>query len=127
MEENPENPVEISNEQPVVKTEEEIAAENRAKYEAVKKIIEEQRLPLNESTSTDTIQRIRTLIELLSLRITAPKYTEKFVNKKPVYEITGSYELTMFPFYGETDQDKQYIQSCHNLFVNRIIDLAKTL
>lgn len=106
---------------------EKILEENRRKYEEAMKKIEESRIPLNEQTSTDVIQRIRTLSEILQIKITIPKIVTEVVNKKPISKYTGSVELNMFPYYGETEKEQAYIRGIYSILCNRLIDLAKLL
>lgn len=125
MEENKETQ---NTEVEVQKTEEQLKEEQRRKIEEIKAKLEALRLPLNEQTSTDVIQRINALTNILKLTVSVPKFTQERVGKDLYAKLSGSAEISVFPFYGEYDE--QYREFCYNTYVNilmRITELATKL
>jgi DUF438 domain-containing protein len=120
MEENTNNEVQL--------TEEQIAENNRKAYEEAMAKIRAARIPLVEDTSTDTIQRIRCIKEVLDIKMLVPKYTlETPKGQQPFEKLTGSVELTLFPNYGANEQEQAFIQTTYQLMINRLVELVKTL
>lgn len=113
---------------PEVKTEEQLKAENAARLEEIKRQIEAARLPLNETSSTDVVQRINALTNILKTTVSIPKFTQEKISGQNISRITGSFEISVFPSYGEYDEN--YANWCYNTFTNvmvRITELAAKL
>lgn len=86
------------------------------------------RINLSETNkSTDVIQRVRVLKEVLEMKFTVPKYVNKGSNQKPDYQITDSFELSLFDNYGSTEQEGKYFQGMKRLFIDRLVELTKLI
>lgn len=128
-----ETPV-TGNEEEVVKTPEQVAeelaalkAEQEQKAKEYMRILEENRVALNTSTSSDVVQRIRALVDLLNVKISQPKYVTETIKGVPHERLVGSVELSLFRNYDDNDINSQFLNGITNLLVNRTIDLAKLL
>ena len=108
-------------------TEEQMMEHNLKAYQEAQAKMEALRLPLLADSSTDTIQRIRCIVDLLNLKITVPKYTRETVNKQSFDKLTGSVELHMFPHYGNDERTQAYMEAQHRIMIDRVIKLANTL
>jgi hypothetical protein len=106
-----------------------LTEEQQAAIAEAKRKIDEARLPLNEgATSTDVIQRIKCLTDILNMTIFVPKTTQEKVLGQNIEKITGSIQLSIFPSYGQ--YNPSFEQWCNNNFVNimmRISELAVKL
>lgn len=108
-------------------TEEQMVEQNIKAFQEAQAKMEAMRVPLLADTSTDTIQRIRCLVDVLSLKITVPKYVTETVNKQQFDKLVGSVELHMFPHYGNDERTQGYMEAEHRMLIDRIIKLANTL
>lgn len=108
-------------------TEEQMMEQNLQAYHEAQAKMESLRVPLLADTSTDTIQRIRCLVEVLNLKITVPKYVRETVNKQQFDKLVGSVELNMFPHYGNDERTQGYMEAEHRMLIDRVIKLANTL
>jgi hypothetical protein len=104
--------------------------EKQAAMEAARKQIEALRIPIkkaleggDDESSVDVIQRLNALTNLLNLKISIPKYTQTTSKGKTEFNLTGSAEISVFPFYGEYDQ--QYLNWCTNAFSNMIVRVTE--
>lgn len=123
MEDNQENNQELNNQEQAIPTEEETIKT----FEELQALLEANRLPLETSTSTDTIQRLRAIVDLLSVKISYPKYVEEQTKQGVFRKPTGSYEVSLFPNYGNSEQDNLFVRSTFTNLLNRAIKLANTL
>lgn len=96
-------------------------------YEKAQAALEAARLPLETSTSSDTIQRVRAIIDVLNLKISYPKYVEETHKGQLIRKPTGSYEVSVFPNFGNSEEDSLFIRQTFTDLLNRVVKLAKTL
>jgi predicted AlkP superfamily pyrophosphatase or phosphodiesterase len=88
----------------------------------------DNRIKLSETNkSTDVIQRVRVLKEILELKFIVPKYVNKGSNQKPEWVITDSFELSFFDNYGSTEQEGKYFKGIKRMFVDRLIELTQLI
>jgi len=108
-------------------TEEQMTEQNIKAFQEAQAKMEALRVPLLGDTSTDTIQRIRCIVDILNLKITVPKYVTETINKQQFDKLTGSVELHMFPQYGNDERTQAYMEAQHRIMIDRVIKLANTL
>ena len=96
-------------------------------YQKAQAALEAARLPLETTTSSDTIQRIRAIKDVLDLKISYPKYVEEVHKGNVIRKPTGSYEVSVFPNFGNSEEDNLFIRQAFTDLLNRLVKLAKTL
>jgi len=107
---------------------EEINEKNRLAYESFMRGIEEARIPLDQSSSTDVINRVNAIVNVLTLKITVPKSVVEVVKGQSYDKITGSVELSFFPHYGDTvPAVRDLVNQNYGILINRLADLSKLL
>lgn len=120
----------VVNEENAVDTGVQKLQEQQSAMEAARKQLEALRIPIkkaleggDDESSVDVIQRLNALTNLLNLKISIPKYTQSTNKGKVEFNLTGSAEISVFPFYGE--YDPQYANWCNNAFSNMIVRVTE--